>query len=99
DCLDRRTRRVRDGSLRPRPPRRLARAGPGTRLSLADLPNEWEATPEPGWVAEDLAEEFPGLGLLWTTLDRGSGRSPEALKEQLPGPRKPLAGGPGGQLR
>jgi DNA/RNA-binding domain of Phe-tRNA-synthetase-like protein len=52
---------------------------------VADLPNEWEATPEPGWVAEDLAEEFPGLGLLCTTLDRGSGRSPEALKEQLRG--------------
>ncbi len=33
---------------------------------------------EPG-----LAREFPGLGLLWTTIERGSGRSPAALKEQL----------------
>ena len=50
---------------------------------MAELPQEWEVAPETGWVAEDLAEEFPGLGLLYTTLERGSGRSPEALKEQL----------------
>jgi DNA/RNA-binding domain of Phe-tRNA-synthetase-like protein len=34
-------------------------------------------------VEPQLAEEFPGLGLLSTTISRGSGRSPEALKEQL----------------
>ena len=47
------------------------------------LPEEWESPPEPGWVAPALAEEFPGLCLLATTLGIGSGRSPEALKERL----------------
>jgi DNA/RNA-binding domain of Phe-tRNA-synthetase-like protein len=47
------------------------------------LPEEWEVAPEPGWVDEALAEEFPGLSLLSTTLSVGSGRSPEALKERL----------------
>jgi DNA/RNA-binding domain of Phe-tRNA-synthetase-like protein len=47
------------------------------------LPAEWEAVPEPGWVAPVLAEEFPGLGILSTTVDRGSGRSPDALRERL----------------
>lgn len=50
---------------------------------MPDLPQEWETAPEPGWVAPDLAEEFPGLGLLCTVVEAGSGRSPEALKEQL----------------
>jgi len=34
-------------------------------------------------VAPELAEEFPGLGLRYTILSRGSGRSPEAVKERL----------------
>jgi DNA/RNA-binding domain of Phe-tRNA-synthetase-like protein len=34
-------------------------------------------------VDPELAEEFPGLGLLCTVVETGSGRSPEALKEQL----------------
>ncbi len=48
----------------------------------AQLPEEWEA-PEPGWVDPALAEEFPGLTILVTTLGIGSGRSPAALKERL----------------
>jgi DNA/RNA-binding domain of Phe-tRNA-synthetase-like protein len=48
-----------------------------------ELPPEWEAAPEPGWVDPALAEEFPGIGLATTTLAVGSGRSPEALKERL----------------
>jgi len=48
-----------------------------------ELPPEWESAPEPGWVAPELAGEFPGLGLLCTVVEAGSGRSPEALKEQL----------------
>jgi DNA/RNA-binding domain of Phe-tRNA-synthetase-like protein len=47
------------------------------------LPAEWEVAPEPGWVAPELAEEFPGLAILVTTLGMGSGRSPAALKEGL----------------
>ena len=47
------------------------------------LPEEWEVAPEPGWVDPALAEEFPGLSILVTTLGVGSGRSPQALKERL----------------
>jgi DNA/RNA-binding domain of Phe-tRNA-synthetase-like protein len=50
---------------------------------MAELPKEWEATPEPGWVDPELGEEFPGLSIASTTLEAGSGRSPEALKERL----------------
>jgi DNA/RNA-binding domain of Phe-tRNA-synthetase-like protein len=47
------------------------------------LPEEWEAAPEPGWVDPALEAEFPGLSVLVTTLGVGSGRSPAALKERL----------------
>jgi DNA/RNA-binding domain of Phe-tRNA-synthetase-like protein len=47
------------------------------------LPAEWEAAPEPGWVDPGLAEEFPGLAILATTLSTGSGGSPAALKDRL----------------
>lgn len=50
---------------------------------MAELPQEWEAAPEPGWVEPALAEEFPGLGLAHTTVSAGGGRSPGAVKEQL----------------
>jgi DNA/RNA-binding domain of Phe-tRNA-synthetase-like protein len=48
-----------------------------------ELPQQWETAPEPGWVEPGLAEEFPGIGLLTTTVSAGSGKSPEALKERL----------------
>ena len=54
-------------------------------LKGADLPEEWEAAPEPGWVEPGLADEFPGIGIASTTVAVGSGRSPEALKELLRG--------------
>lgn len=50
---------------------------------MADLPQEWETAPEPGWVEPALAEEFPGLGLAHTTVSAGTGRSPEPLREKL----------------
>jgi DNA/RNA-binding domain of Phe-tRNA-synthetase-like protein len=50
---------------------------------MAELPQEWEAAPEPGWVEPALAEEFPGLGLAYTTVSAGTGRSSEPLREQL----------------
>jgi DNA/RNA-binding domain of Phe-tRNA-synthetase-like protein len=36
-----------------------------------------------GWVAPELREEFPGLGLRQTVVERGSGRSPREVKERL----------------
>jgi DNA/RNA-binding domain of Phe-tRNA-synthetase-like protein len=42
-----------------------------------------DAVPEAGWIAPALEEEFPGLALRYTTLERGSGRSPREVKERL----------------
>jgi DNA/RNA-binding domain of Phe-tRNA-synthetase-like protein len=50
---------------------------------MEGLPEEWESAPEPGWVAPVLDDEFPGLAIHCTTVSRGSGKSPEAVKEQL----------------
>lgn len=47
------------------------------------VPEEWEATPEPGWVAADLAGEFPGLSIATTVITTTTGRSPEPLRERL----------------
>src|SRR5215204_4187422 len=47
------------------------------------VPEEWEAAPEPGWVAADLAEEFTGLSIATTVITATSGRSPEPLRERL----------------
>ena len=52
-------------------------------MNSAEIPEEWEAAPEPGWVDRALAEEFPGLSIVTTTLSVGAGRSNEALKERL----------------
>lgn len=48
-----------------------------------ELPPRQETAPEPGWVEPALAGEFPGLGILTTTVEAGPGRSPEAVKERL----------------
>lgn len=50
---------------------------------MDELPQEWEVAPEPGWVEPGLAAEFPGLGLLQTTVGAGAGRSPKELKQRL----------------
>ena len=42
-----------------------------------------DAVPEAGWIAPALEEEFPGLALRYTTIERGSGRSPREVKERL----------------
>ncbi len=42
-----------------------------------------EAEPEAGWIAPQLREEFPGLGMRWLLVERGSGRSPREVKERL----------------
>jgi DNA/RNA-binding domain of Phe-tRNA-synthetase-like protein len=38
-----------------------------------------------GEVEPEIAEELPGLGLRYTVVDRGSGRSPREVKERLRG--------------
>jgi DNA/RNA-binding domain of Phe-tRNA-synthetase-like protein len=50
---------------------------------MADLPDQWEVAPEPGWIEPTLAEEFPGLSIVSTALESAGGRSPEALRERL----------------
>jgi DNA/RNA-binding domain of Phe-tRNA-synthetase-like protein len=42
-----------------------------------------ETVPEAGWIAPELREEFPGLGLRYLLVERGSGRSPRELKARL----------------
>jgi DNA/RNA-binding domain of Phe-tRNA-synthetase-like protein len=37
----------------------------------------------PGWVASDLAAEFPELALQFTAVEARSGRSPQSVKERL----------------
>ena len=50
---------------------------------MEQLPEQWEAAPEPGWVAPDLAEEFSGLSIATTAITTTTGRSPEAIKQRL----------------
>ena len=38
---------------------------------------------EEGWVDAELAEEFPGLALWTVKVERGSGRSPDFVRERL----------------
>jgi DNA/RNA-binding domain of Phe-tRNA-synthetase-like protein len=63
------------------------------------LPADWEVAPEPGWVEEELAEEFPGLSIATITLTTTTGRSPEALKERLRSLSDRIAGPQAIQLR
>jgi DNA/RNA-binding domain of Phe-tRNA-synthetase-like protein len=66
---------------------------------MAELPQEWEVAPEPGWIDAELAEEFPGLSIVSTALDTTTGRSPEALKERLRTLSDRIAGAQAIQLR
>lgn len=50
------------------------------------------AEPRAGWIAAELREEFPGLALRYMGVERGSGRSPRAVRERL----RELAGRFGG---
>jgi len=50
---------------------------------IAGLPGEDEAVPERGWIAPAVSEEFPGLGIAWTTVEGRSGRSPRPVKDRL----------------
>jgi DNA/RNA-binding domain of Phe-tRNA-synthetase-like protein len=42
-----------------------------------------EAAPAQGWVAPDIAAEFPGLGIAWVDLDAQQGKSPEPVRRRL----------------
>jgi DNA/RNA-binding domain of Phe-tRNA-synthetase-like protein len=66
---------------------------------MAELPEDWEVAPEPGWIDPALAEEFPGLSIVSTALDSATGRSPEALKERLRLLSDRIAGAQAIQLR
>jgi len=66
---------------------------------MAEMPEHWEAAPEPGWVDPVLAEEFPGLSIVMTTIETATGRSPEALKDRLRSLSDRIAGPQAIQLR
>ncbi len=66
---------------------------------MAELPDQWEVAPEPGWIEPALAEEFPGLSIHTTALETTTGRSPEALKERLRSLSDRIAGAQAIQLR
>jgi DNA/RNA-binding domain of Phe-tRNA-synthetase-like protein len=42
-----------------------------------------EAVARQGWVAPELGDEFPGLALRHLVVERGSGRTPRAVKQRL----------------
>ena len=66
---------------------------------MEGLPQQWEVTPEPGWVDATLAEEFPGLSIVSTAIETTTGRSPEALKDRLRTLSNRIAGAQAIQLR
>jgi len=66
---------------------------------MAELPEDWEVAPEPGWIDPALAEEFPGLSIVSTAVETPTGRSPEALKERLRSLSDRIAGAQAIQLR
>lgn len=45
-----------------------------------------------GWVARELAEEFPGLDVYWQTVDARPGKTPAAVRQRM----RDLAGRIGG---
>ncbi len=40
---------------------------------------------EQGWVAHDVASEFPGLGISWITAPNRTGKSPKEVRARLAG--------------
>lgn len=46
-------------------------------------PSAAEGTSERGLISAGLRDEFPGLGLSYLAVERGSGRSPKHVKERL----------------
>jgi DNA/RNA-binding domain of Phe-tRNA-synthetase-like protein len=54
---------------------------------------------EVGWVADDLAAEFPELRLHYVTLEASSGKSPEPVRQRLRGMADRFTGGKAVTLR
>jgi DNA/RNA-binding domain of Phe-tRNA-synthetase-like protein len=54
---------------------------------------------EVGWIADDLAVEFPELRLHYLTLDATAGRSPEPVRQRLRGLADRYTGGKAVTLR
>jgi DNA/RNA-binding domain of Phe-tRNA-synthetase-like protein len=48
-----------------------------------DRDSGWEPAPEQGWVAPQVAAEFPGLGIASVTVDGRPGKSPEGVLHRL----------------
>ncbi len=42
-----------------------------------------EQAVEGGWVAPELAAEFPGLGVYWLTVDARPGKTPKPVRERM----------------
>jgi DNA/RNA-binding domain of Phe-tRNA-synthetase-like protein len=42
-----------------------------------------EVVAEAGWVSPELGDEFPGLGLRYLLVERGSGGTPRVVKQRL----------------
>jgi DNA/RNA-binding domain of Phe-tRNA-synthetase-like protein len=62
-------------------------------------PVDGEAPPERGWVAPEVADEFPGVGVYWSVVETRSGRSPRQVKERLRDLSNRFRGGHAIQLR
>ena len=43
----------------------------------------WVPAPRQGWVAPQVAAEFPGLGIAWTEVECRPGRSPDGIRRRL----------------
>ena len=54
---------------------------------------------ETGWIAPDLADEFPELRLRWVEHEGGSGRTPADIKERLRGLSDRYTGGKAVHMR
>ena len=66
---------------------------------MAEIPEQWEVAPEPGWVDPALSEEFPGLSIVTTMIETATRRSSEALRERLRTLSDRIAGAQAIQLR
>ena len=67
--------------------------------TVAGLSVDGEAPPERGWVAPEVADEFPGVGIYWSVVETRSGRSPRQVKERLRDLSNRFRGGHAIQLR
>ena len=85
-----------------RPARRPARSSPRSTTCIAaiqaegrdsalmaELPDEWEVAPEPGWIEPALAEEFPGLSIVSTAVEATDRTEPRGAQGAAAGAQRP----------